>query len=545
MIKLRVIHWIIFCIFSGVFLTSCENNPNTIITPANPAIATELATNTVTLTPFAASLPLPSRTPSLSIESSSPTITLTSASTVRTDRTPTVKNPATATLAPLSVKVYESAVTFKAYPFEQALRPRLDPNNHFTFNALDQKAYETALGTQPPTIKSVRSIILENEYIQLTFLPELGGRLFQIVYKPTGQNLFYNNRVLKPTSWGPANQGGWLAVGGMEWALPVNEHGYEWGTPWQTSISQDVSGATLTLVDSLANDRVRAKIQVTLPAHAAYIIVHPRIENPTATSTKIQFWINSQMTLGASKNVSPNTEFVLPANSVWVHSTGDQFIPARQIPPVDAQAAAEPMSWPLVANRDMSRYSSWDDYLGVFATNPSAAFVGAYNHDTDLGLARVFPQQQVPGVKLFAFGPQFCCRDQFSDDGSDYFELWGGLPRTFFAQDAVTLAPGEVREWNEYWLPFARTGGLSYASRDAVLFVKNESGNIRVGAFSPVPFNGTLVLFLDGKEINRWVVTLTPNAPFTTTIASNSGSVKLQLLNSSGGIVATTDSSTK
>ena len=432
----------------------------------------------------------------------------------------------------------DSSVTFGAYPFEQFLKPRQDLNYNFTFNALDRGKYDQAASVQSLTNRTVRAVVLENQFLRLTFLPELGGRLFQITYKPTQQNLFYNNRVLKPTDWGPVNQGGWLAAGGMEWSFPVNEHGYEWGTPWEYHVDMHSDGVSLSLSDTWANDRVQAHIVVFLPDDAAYIWIHPEIVNPTDKPQRVQFWINTQLSLGASKNVSPNTEFILPTDSVFIHSTGDQFIPPANIPSGDASKASAPVSWSQIGGRDLSRYSSWEDYLGVFAANVSRPFVGAYNHDAELGIARVFPPEQAPGVKLFAFGPRFCCRSQFSDDNSDYFELWGGLPRTFFPSDDVTLGPGEIRMWDEYWLPFAKTGGLSAATRDAVLYVANENGIARVSAYSAILRTGTLVLLKDGIEMKRWSVTLAPGTTFSTTTPVEAGHLQLRLLAANASVIA-------
>jgi hypothetical protein len=437
------------------------------------------------------------------------------------------------------VNVYESSIEFKAYPYEKSWTPHQDPYNKFTFQAFDRRAYE-ALGTPRLATRYLPAIVMENEFLRLTFLPDLGGRLFQVTLKPTNQNLFYNNSVLKPTNWGPSNQGGWLAVGGIEWALPVNEHGYEWGVPWATQIDQSSDGATVTLSDMNASGGIHARIQVTLPAKAAYFVVTPHIENTAIDATRLQFWINAQINLSATKNVSPNTEFILPSKTVFVHSTGNRFIPTQNIPPDNAIAPSEALPWPIVSGKDLSRYENWEDYLGVFVTNPLMSFVGAYDHDAELGLVRVFPVRQVPGVKLFAFGAKFCCRSEFSDDDSDYFELWGGLPKTFFANDDVILAPGEVREWREYWLPFSHTGGVSVASRDLILFAKTEGRKISLSVYSAVIRKGTLSLVQGGNEVMKWSIQLRPGIPFKTDTTIREGNVKVLFAESNGDIIAET-----
>lgn len=434
----------------------------------------------------------------------------------------------------------EDELTLRAYPYEAYLEQKYDPETNFTFLALDRAAYDRNVTADQIQDKTLRTVILENEFLALTFIPELGGRLYQVHYKPTGQTLFYNNRVLKPSPWGPPEQGGWLAVGGMEWALPVSEHGYEWGVPWDYVIDQTAGGATITLIDSQASDRVRARIRVTLPAHAAYLIVEPRLENPTDQPARVQFWTNAQLALGADKNTSPNTEFYLPTDRVFVHSTGSGFIPAENIPPEDASSPAPPITFSNVGGRDLRRYANWDDYLGVFAAEPNLRqnFVGAYNHDAQLGIVRVFPPNHAPGVKLFGFGPNFCCRDAFTDDDSDYIELWGGLPRTFFADDDIVLAPGEAREWQETWMPFAKTDGLSAASRDAVLRLQVTNGTARLGAYSAVPRETVLVLLQDGRELKRWSLALSPKQPFTASVSvTDDAKLQLRLLDAAGDLI--------
>ena len=78
-----------------------------------------------------------------------------------------------------------------------------------TYPVLDRAAYE---GSNPePKEVAYRTLVLENEYLRLTFLPDLGGRIYEVLYKPTGHVETYHNPVLKPSPWGPPEQGWWLA----------------------------------------------------------------------------------------------------------------------------------------------------------------------------------------------------------------------------------------------------------------------------------------------------------------------------------------------
>ncbi len=459
--------------------------------------------------------------------------------------TPTATATATPTITPTpssstALRTGEEWVVLNAYPYEAFWVDAFDPTYNINYKRFDTIAYGKAART--PTPRTLKTIFIENDFLRLTFLPEIGGRLWQVLYKPTGQTLFYNNRVLKPSPWGPVQQGGWLGAGGMEWALPVDEHGYEWGIPWQYALEQTSDHATITLWDTQVNDRVRARIAVTLPANAAYFIVHPRLENPTNAASSLQFWINAQVALGGT-TVSPETQFILPASQVFVHSTEDPLIPAQYIPPQNATAPTQPMPWPLVNGRDLAWYKSWTKHLGVFATQPPSNIAGAYNHSNDLGIARIFPPDRAPGVKLFGWGLEFRASNLYTDDGSVYFEMWGGLPRTFFRNDNVTLAAGEAREWDEYWVPFARTGGLSAATPRAVLGLTiNSSYRATVGvAVTQANTRGTLVLLRDGSEIKRWTLALDPSNSFREQLdVPSGGQYTLRLIGEDGVVLAET-----
>ena len=156
-------------------------------------------------------------------------------------------------------------------------------------------------------MRPFRAILLENRYLRLTILPELGGRLYECVFKPTGQSLFYRNRVLKPTPWGPLtrDRNWWLAAGGMEWAFPVHEHGYESGVPWSYSV-QESDGETTVTVSDTTEERPRVRVEIGLAPDTAYFTIRPHIENPTSSPISYQYWTNAMLTLGGS-SMSPHT----------------------------------------------------------------------------------------------------------------------------------------------------------------------------------------------------------------------------------------------
>ena len=381
--------------------------------------------------------------------------------------------PTTTSRAGASAQV--TALTLLSYPYEAFLRERVDPRYGFRVVWLDRAAYEAS--NPQPQLRTFKAVVLENRYLSLTFLPELGGRLYKCTVKSTGQNIFYQNPVLKPSYWGPLSreQNWWLAAGGMEWALPVHEHGYEWGVLWAYNVEEHSDGVSIVLSDNTAeagfgNDRVWAQIRVTLPDDRAYFIVEPRLVNPTGTAAAFQFWLNAALTLGAD-SMSAGTDFYYPTEQMVVHSTGDDGLPGER----------QTMSWPVHEGRDLSHYRNWRNWLGVFVPEVQQGYAGAYNHDTDLGIVRIFPPAIARGLKLFAFGSDFAARAEYTDGGSEYFEMWAGPCKTFWGEDDLVLDAGQSLHWSEVWLPFTNIGGLDRANAEAVVTANAQDGQVRLG----------------------------------------------------------------
>ncbi|MGC9357582.1 MAG: hypothetical protein ACP5GX_06945, partial [Anaerolineae bacterium] len=138
------------------------------------------------------------------------------------------------------------------------------------------------------------------------------------------------------------------------------------------------------------------------------------------------------------------------------------------------------ITWPLYNGVDWSRLGNWDDWLGFFEYPQAAAdFMGLYNHDAGEGVARIFPSAVARGAKGFAMGWLSPLPSSFwTDDGSSYVELHGGVAPTFW--DSAYLAPGGAISWTEFWYPLGAIGGLEAATEEGALSIAMEGGLARV-----------------------------------------------------------------
>ncbi len=189
-----------------------------------------------------------------------------------------------------AVAVWEGEITLSTYGWEQALVPTGPDDPIHPYPRLD---FDVVGGPAP---RNYQAVFLQNEYVQLTIVPELGGRILRWVDRVTGRQLFYANPVVKPTRWGI--RGWWLAAGGMEWSFPTDEHGLNTYRPWQ----HELLGNGVRIWDT--DDRTGLTVEVTiwLDRGRSYFSVAPRISNATGDAQPYQFWANAMLTL-SGRNV--------------------------------------------------------------------------------------------------------------------------------------------------------------------------------------------------------------------------------------------------
>jgi len=416
---------------------------------------------------------------------------------------------------------YTTTITIPTYPYAGYLFDAYNPTYNMTYPKLDWAAYNAANPTSTP--QNYKLLVMENDYLIVTVLPELGGRVYQLIDKATGQNHLYQNPVIKPTHWGPPEQGWWLAVGGIEWCLPVDEHGYEWGIPWAWTAIIAGDGVTVTVSDTDATDRLRARIDLFLPAERAYLAVTPHIENPTAAAIDYKFWSNAMLAPGNTNKPAAGVEFIFNAAEMSVHSTGDGRLPGAS--PIFPTAPDYRFTWPVYNGVDYSRLGNWHEWLGFFEYPQAAGdFIGLYNHENEAGVMRIFPAEVARGTKGFAYGWAAPLDWHiWTDVESAGIELHGGVAPTFW--DTAHLGAGEALAWTEVWYPINNTGGVTAATEEAALHLNRMDGNLAIALHTTAPRAAEVGHLMVWEQstchvlLNRLLPALTPAVPYHTTAA--------------------------
>ena len=254
------------------------------------------------------------------------------------------------------LQVYETTLTLSTYNYEAAFQPTSADDPIHPYPRLDSAR------VGPPVPRDYQAIVLENDFVVVTVLPQLGGRVYRWIDKATARHLLYENPVVKPTQWG--YRGWWLAVGGIEWAFPVEEHGLNEWRPWAYSVARTANGISVTVTDTEDRTGVTVGATISLDAVHSYLTLAPWARNDTSAAQSYQLWLNAMVTLGDNR-AGPSMRLILPTDQVIVHSTGDGTLPG----------AWQPLSWPIYGGRDLSHYGNWTAYLGFFAPRVSEGFV--------------------------------------------------------------------------------------------------------------------------------------------------------------------------
>lgn len=419
-----------------------------------------------------------------------------------------------------SPQIYETTVTIPTYGYEAGFLPTGPEDDIYPYPRLGFDL------VSPPVPRTYQAVVLENGYVSITVLPELGGRIYRWVDKATRRKLLYENPVIKPTSWG--YRGWWLAAGGIEWAFPVEEHGLNEWRPWSYHIGSTAYGSSITV--SNVEDRTGMEVGATISLDSghAYLVIQPWVKNNTGEAHAYQLWLNAMLSIN-NNTVSSQTQLIVPASEVVIHSTGDGGVPG----------SGSSMSWPFYGGRDMSWYSNWQGWLGFFAPGVTQGFVGVYDHAIDQGIVRAYNPGWPAGTKFF--GPGTLSPSLWTDDNSNYLELWSGATGSFWAH--ATLNPGDSFGWTEFWYPIHGMGGIHYANRAAALKLVDTGSGAEVGVAVSGSVTGQVTLWAGGQQVANWPMTIYPGQTFRSSWirpADMAGALGLRLEEMDGSIVAQT-----
>ncbi|RPJ43953.1 MAG: DUF5107 domain-containing protein, partial [Chloroflexi bacterium] len=146
-----------------------------------------------------------------------------------------------------------------------------------------------------------RAVVLENEYLKATFLPEVGGRLVSLVFKPLNRELLHRNPVFQPANL--ANRNAWFS-GGIEWNIGQYGHTFTTCSPLFAVEIQGPGGEPgLRLFEFERCKRLFWHIDFYLPPGLPFLVAYTRVLNPNDAPTSMYWWTNTAVNEGTDVRV--------------------------------------------------------------------------------------------------------------------------------------------------------------------------------------------------------------------------------------------------
>jgi Flp pilus assembly protein TadD len=393
-----------------------------------------------------------------------------------------------------------------------------DPDSFPLF--LDRRVYQGSSGkVYPlPMIDSVahdksprrwQAIHLENAYVRLTLLPELGGRIHIGYDKVAGYDFFYRNNVIKPALVGLA--GPWIS-GGVEFNWPQH-HRPATFLPVDARIEREDDGSVVVWhSDFDPLQRMRGLHGVRLRPGSSLIELEAALHNRTDVPQTFLWWANV-----AARSHERYQSF-FPDDVGFVADHARRAVTAFP----RADRAYYGVDYPaLAAQRDgadrIDVYSNIPVPTSYMITDTEEAFFGGYDHDADAGFVHWADRAISPGKKMWTWGDGPIGRawdDQLTDGDGPYVELMAGV-YTDNQPDFSWLLPGETKRFRQYWYPIHRTGTVRQATTDAAIGVGADAGGTRITAIATRRFADATVEVRDGDVVvESWNTDLAPDAPF-------------------------------
>jgi tetratricopeptide (TPR) repeat protein len=353
-----------------------------------------------------------------------------------------------------------------------------------------------------PKPRTYKAVFVENEYLKLTYLPELGGRFFALYDKVRNREVFYRNDVIKGTGFN--SKLSWPQTG-IELTGAYDTHMLTlYGEPyWSHRVVRNDDGSVSLVLGSI-EPVYHMKVDLTATLYPGLEAMRMSVFcfNRRDARMPQMFWISGAL------RATEKTRFIYPMTRTIGHTT------------------SEVADWPTYNGLDYSWDQNNKHMLGVFGIDIYDNFQGAYDFGSDYGVFRYADRRMVTGMKMWTFGYSPTATNlehAYTDGAGPYIEVQSG--RHVWDGHYEYVGPHKFEHWYEWWLPVSGIGGLTTTSRDVALNLevkpdaKGQSSEVKIGlsANRAMPGARVTVKAKSGELLNT-TADLSPAKPFNRTL---------------------------
>ena len=346
--------------------------------------------------------------------------------------------------------------------------------------------------------KSYTIVHLENEYLDVLVLPEIGGRIFAARDKTTDYDFFYRQHVIKPGLIGAL--GSWIS-GGVEFNWPYH-HRPSGFLPCDFETEECADGSVICwLSEHDPIDRMKGTVGVVLRPGVAYLETRMRLCNRTPVTRSFLWWEN------AAVPVNEHYQIFFPKDVTYVNF---HYLDSRASYPVAGNCTFNGID--MRTPRDISWHKNTQDATSYFACASKYDFFGGYDHGFGCGVVHIGDHHISPGKKMFTWAYNQLAKtweNTLTDTDGQYAELMAGS-YTDNQPNFAWLEPYETKEFSQYWYPISRIGTPDFANLQCAISLREDT----VWLQATEPLGEVLVeITADGAVLLSERVVLNPGAP--------------------------------
>ncbi len=311
------------------------------------------------------------------------------------------------------------------------------------------------------------AVFIENEYLKVMILPQLGGRVQMAWDKINQRHFIYYNEVIKPALVGLT--GPWIS-GGIEFNWPQH-HRPSTFLPVDCQIEKSEDGSCTVWVSETEKFNLQeCRTGFTLYPERAYLEVKVRLFNGTPLPQTFLWWANPAV------SVNEHYQSVFPPDVKAVYDHGKRDVSSFPI------ATGKYYKIDYSAGVDISMYKNIPVPTSYMAVNSKYDFLGGYEHDKKVGMIHLANHHVSPGKKMWTWGNSdfgITWNKHLTDDNGPYIELMAGV-FTDNQPDFSWLQPYEERSFSQYFIPYSGLGVIKNASKELLLNVESVAGKVLV-----------------------------------------------------------------
>jgi tetratricopeptide (TPR) repeat protein len=363
--------------------------------------------------------------------------------------------------------------------------------------------------SQTKTNRRWKVVWLENEYLRVMILPEIGGRIHAILDKTNGCDLIYNQPVIKPALVGLA--GPWIS-GGIEFNWPQH-HRPATFLPTDCQVETDPDGSiTVWCGDHDPMTRMKGMHGACLHPGKAFLELKVRAYNRTPFVQSFLWWANAGIRVHeAYQSFFPTdvhcvadharrsmSEYPLAQGRYYgvnYKERGRSGVPVGEVPRQfvpphcgNGKVLDEAVRMPNYAPNDLSFYANIPTPCSYMCVGSNKDFFGGYDYKAQSGVIHVADHHISPGKKQWTWGNHefgYAWDRNLTDADADgtfhpYIELMAGV-YTDNQPDFSFLGPGETRTWSQFWYPIQKIGPAKMATVEAALNLEISGTSVRLG----------------------------------------------------------------